>query len=102
MVDQLLEEYCWPVAVFYNLLDMAALNAYTLHRALFPAHVPRHVMKHRVFLKILGMKLCEQSVLLRSIPTPNLIFDNAKRLAEPATKAGLASVAKRTRCRLPT
>ena len=46
------------------------------------------------------MKLCEPSALFPSIPTPNPILDDAKRMAERATtyKAGLTSIAKRARC----
>ena len=102
MVDQMLEEYStkfathrWLVAVFCHLLDMAAPNAYTLHRALFPPHVPRDAMKRRVFLKMLGMKLCKPLLSIRFIPIPNPISDNVKQLAQPATKDGLAPTMSR-------
>ncbi|CAI5656458.1 unnamed protein product [Oreochromis niloticus] len=40
VMDQMVREYtvrrgtrCWPVAVFYNMIDMAALNAHVLYQA---------------------------------------------------------------------
>ena len=47
----------WPVHVFYNLLDISALNAYILHNARFG-----HKLQRRNFLLLLGEQLCSLAI----------------------------------------
>ena len=58
VLDKMLRQYSaraatrrWPVAVFYNMLDMAALNAWVLYRSCIDSHITR-----RVFI----LELCKQ------------------------------------------
>lgn len=71
-MDQMLTKYStkrrtsrWPLAFFYNILDIAALAAYII----FTQHNPQVTSKtdrRRVFLKNLGRELCLPSVIRRS------------------------------------
>ena len=58
VLDKMLRQYSaraatrrWPVAVFYNMLDMAALNAWVLYRSCIDGNITR-----RVFI----LELCKQ------------------------------------------
>lgn len=71
-MDQMLAKYStkrrtsrWPLAFFYNILDISALAAYII----FTQHSPQVASKsdrRRVFLKNLGRDLCLPSVIKRS------------------------------------
>jgi len=62
--DQMIQIYSskfstrrWPVVVFCNILDFAALNAYVLNEKLKPAGAS--TTKRRLFLRELGKSLCQ-------------------------------------------
>jgi hypothetical protein len=89
VADQMIEAYstkyatrCWRIVVFCNILDMSALNAYTLRQALFPTDQAGQ-FKRKVFLKMLRKDLCKPHSTARSPLNPNL--DNARRLLGMAT-----------------
>jgi hypothetical protein len=97
VADQMIESFStkfatrrWPVVVFCNIIDMSALNAYTLNRALFPQERPT---TRRAFLKLFGKGLCKPYITSRLPLNPQL--DNARRLSETATEP---PAAKRARC----
>jgi hypothetical protein len=63
--DQMIETYStkfssrrWPVVLFCNLLDIAALNAYVLYEKLKVDGAPRE--DRRLFIKKLGKGLCQE------------------------------------------
>lgn len=71
VMDKMLGEYTvkrrtkrWPLALFYNMVDVAALASYILYRS----HHPNSISKdqRRKFLKDLSKHLCMQSVKDRS------------------------------------
>lgn len=86
VADQMVEQYStkfatrrWPVVVFSNIIDMAALNAYKLERSLFPQTVNP---KRRIFLKILGNALIKPFMNNKSLTNINPVLGKARRLAE--------------------
>jgi hypothetical protein len=104
VADQMIECYStkfatrrWPVVVFCNIVDMCALNAYTLHKALFPS---ASAASRREFLKTVGKTLCKPCRDARA--PPNVELDEARRLAEneasqPPTKRARCHVCPRHR-----
>ena len=77
IMDQMARKYSvktatrrWPVAVFYNLLDLAAINAYVLYKQC--SNNPK--LTRRDFLQKLGLQLCKQHIeekeRARGIPVP--------------------------------
>lgn len=50
----------WPVALFYNILDLAAINAYVLYIHVNPDYNTKKLYKRRLFLKDLGKSMTEQ------------------------------------------
>lgn len=70
-MDKMLSEYTvkrrtnrWPLAFFYNMVDLAALSAYII----YTEHTPRLTStdRRRRFLKDLANELCMAAVLTRS------------------------------------
>lgn len=101
--DQMIETFStkfstrrWPVLLFCNLLDFAALNAYVLHEKL-KFDIERKG-KRRLFLKKLGKSLCHefQDQRRRSATHPGLVkarlLDDTK---EPPKKRGRCHVCPR-------
>ena len=77
IMDQMARKYSvktatrrWPVAVFYNMLDLAAINAYVLFKQC--NNTPR--LERRDFLERLGKQLCKEHIEQRAsavgIPLP--------------------------------
>lgn len=62
----------WPMVIFYNMIDVSALNAYIIWMSLKPTHFSRKSNKRRQFLIALGKELAgvqtERPVL--EPPTP--------------------------------
>lgn len=70
----------WPLALFYNLLDVSAYNAFVLWKAVNPEWESTKTHKRRVFLEELGHMLV----------TPEI----ARRPCAPRSKAAAAIVAE--------
>lgn len=67
--DKLLRHYTckratrrWPMVVFYNMIDVAALAAYVIYRLKNPHWNSKKNEKRRYFLKQLGMSLCHDYI----------------------------------------
>ena len=59
----------WPMALFCNLLDVSALDAYVLFVGMFPdwhADKTNRNIRRRLFIEELGMALVEQEIARRS------------------------------------
>jgi hypothetical protein len=52
----------WPMALFGNLVDMAAYNAYVVFQAIWPDHNRNKSHRRRLFLHSLGMEMISGSV----------------------------------------
>ncbi|KAL3997113.1 hypothetical protein ACER0C_009769 [Sarotherodon galilaeus] len=70
----------WPLALFYNLLDVSAYNAFVLWKAVHPEWESTKTYQRRVFLEELGHMLV----------TPEI----ARRPCAPRSKAAAAIVAE--------
>ncbi|KAM6999965.1 piggyBac transposable element-derived protein 4-like [Tautogolabrus adspersus] len=71
VLDQMARQYTvkggtrrWPVAVFYNLLDMAAINAHVLFKACTSTTIPR-----RAFILELAKELREEHLCVKATLT---------------------------------
>ena len=105
--------YCWPLVVFYNILDISAYNAYVLYQMQPPGAGKDGSSRARFkFLCALGQELIKANMQLRArylkdlnLPTTNTIkalsihITNQKiqRLDEPQQKACCHSYQKRSR-----
>ena len=56
LVDQIIQTYTckrqtrrWPLILFYNVLDIAALNAHTVFRQVYPDYLSGHCSRRRCF-----------------------------------------------------
>ena len=56
LVDQMIQTYTckrqtrrWPLILFYNMLDIAAPNAYTVFRQVYPDYLSGHCSRRRRF-----------------------------------------------------
>ncbi|XP_070687599.1 piggyBac transposable element-derived protein 4 isoform X1 [Pempheris klunzingeri] len=63
-VDEMISTYScrrmtkrWPMAIFFYMLDISALNAYTVWTAIFPERNQGQPHRRRLFLEELGKKL---------------------------------------------
>jgi hypothetical protein len=77
----------WHVPFFCNVLDIACLNAYVLHKELYPLHNAGKSCRRRLFLLALGYALTEPA---RTIRQP----------IAAAAAAGAANEATKGRCHL--
>lgn len=94
--DQMIETFStkfstrrWPLVLFCNLLDMAALNAYVLNEQLKADGSP--VTKRRLFIKKLGKSLCQELREHRKSLATHPGLARARQLdntQEPPTKKG--------------
>ena len=84
--DQMIENYSvafstrrWPVVLFCNLLDMAALNGFVIHNEISSSNSP--VLTRRLYLKALGKTLGQgyRNQRQSTIPT-NLQLEKAKQV----------------------
>jgi len=101
--DQMIETYStkfatrrWPVVLFCNLLDIAALNAYVLNRKLKAEGAP--VGKRHLFIKKLGKTLCQELQEHRKSDAIHPGLARARQLdhtQEPAKKRGRCHVCPR-------
>ena len=89
ILDQMARNYTvrapttrWPVAVFYNILDLAAINAYVLYRQC----LGKERLTRREFLQELALQLRKAHIHERdSIPrTPHMV-GRARRVLLPTT-----------------
>ena len=62
----------WPVVVFYNMVDISALNAYIVWSSLHPTDFARKAHKHRQFLLALGKEL---GGIEKDVPTESILID---------------------------
>ncbi|XP_046706113.1 uncharacterized protein LOC124386364 [Silurus meridionalis] len=77
----------WPVAVFYNMLDLAAVNAYILYKA-----CTGWTFSRRLFLRLLAKELCCQFMQHKEIL--------AKRQAAEAAAAAVPGTVRTTQCQV--
>lgn len=101
--DQMIESYStkfstrrWPVVLFCNLIDIAALNAYILYNKLQADGNP--LIKRRLFIKCLGKILCQElQEQRRPVSTnPRLIkTQNSEDTQKPPKKRGRCHVCPR-------
>lgn len=72
-VDQMCRYYStkvatrrWPLIIFFNMLDIAALNAFTVYCRVHPEFLLKHAKTARSqFLRILGLSLASEVVVNR-------------------------------------
>ena len=99
MIETFSTKFCtrrWPVALFCNLLDMAALNAYVLNEKLKVEGAP--VGKRRLFIKQLGKALCQELRECRESDAIHPRLARARQLdhtQEPPRKRGRCNVCPR-------
>ena len=62
----------WPVVVFYNMVDISALNAYIVWSSLHPTDFARKAHKRRQFLLALGKEL---GGIEKDVPTESILID---------------------------
>ncbi|KAK6300563.1 hypothetical protein J4Q44_G00286610 [Coregonus suidteri] len=67
----------WPVAVFYNLLDLAAINAHVLFTVCTGKTMPR-----REFIMQLALELRENHMMARGKAAAHDVPNDAPRLSE--------------------
>ncbi|XP_041822866.1 piggyBac transposable element-derived protein 3-like [Melanotaenia boesemani] len=97
-MDQMVREYSvragtrrWPVAVFYNMVDMAALNAYVLYQA-----CTGRKERRPDFLMQLASELAASHVTAKQIERDNGL---RKQAAEPEEPAKRKKCQVRNQCR---
>lgn len=119
-LDQMVGTFCskrkvnrWPMALFCNILDVSAVNAFVVYTKMFPQyHIDEKASRRRLFLKELGTALVRPLILKRSrYPrAPNAVevvrnmreqqrveqADQPRRRREPAPVG--PPPAKRARC----
>ncbi|XP_039956871.1 piggyBac transposable element-derived protein 4-like [Bactrocera tryoni] len=114
-LDQLVTNYTckrqtkWPVALFLNMLDISAYNAYVIWTEINPSWNTNKLYKRRLFLEDLGKQMVEPNIvrrerLPRGIAAKNIvknIQENSKFAGEASTSnisARNESTKKRQRC----
>ena len=76
----------WPVAVFHNILDVSACNAYVVWTAIDPAWNQGKCFKRRLFLAELGKALVTPLIQLRQhLPRTPAYGSLVRILQAPAT-----------------
>ncbi|ROL48215.1 hypothetical protein DPX16_1652 [Anabarilius grahami] len=82
VLDQMARQYSvkggtrrWPIAVFYNLLDLAAINACVLYRSCIENNIPR-----RDFMLQLAQELRAEWMASKVAPHVNMPLDAADQL----------------------
>lgn len=98
----------WPMAVFYNMVDVAGIAAFVIWISLNPNWMDtKKKLRRRVFLQTLGHELCEEYLCLR-IQNHRVLTKSVrlslkligKDVAEPAMPAVPERQQTRKRCRL--
>lgn len=93
----------WPMAVFCNMLDVSALNAFVTFIALFPNwknSKTNHNIRRRLFIEELGLNLVEKQITKRKKqPQSNDASSVIQRIREIRH---LPSTSKRGRCYICT
>lgn len=89
--DQMLRIYStkrmtrrWPMAVFYNMLDISAMNAFLVWISLYPDWMNGTRHRRRMFLLQLGKHLIQAGTL--TAPTMNPIIQDVSNTTEPPKK----------------
>ena len=107
-VDQMVRNYSWPTVLWHNMLDIAALNPFTIFKALQPNYMSGVTHVRRLFIKNLTKQLV-MPFMIRRQATPSL----QKPIKEAMKRCGLtfnysnpvqqrqAPASKRKRCNLP-
>ncbi len=102
--DEMLRQYSckagsrrWPLACFYNLIDIACLNAYVISDAIGLSHGSR-----RDFLINLAQQLCEPLMVQRAASSkiPRLLGNIRRILPVVPPVADTNAEVRRTTCRL--
>ncbi|XP_071315182.1 piggyBac transposable element-derived protein 4-like [Trachinotus anak] len=97
----------WPVALFHNILDVSAFNAYVVWTAIHPTWNQGKSFKRRLFLAELGKALVTPLIQRRQhIPRTPASASRVRSVQAPAPAAALAALPqqghgqKRKRCEL--
>ena len=79
--DQMLRTYTckrktrrWPIAIFSNMLDISALNAYIIWTLINPDWNARKTHKRRLFLEELGKVCLQLSSTKVDVPVSQILF----------------------------
>jgi len=80
----------WPMVLFYNLLDVSALNAFIIWIHLNPNWMNGILYKRRIFLAELGKQLVKDNAVRRAVKSP-ISSSHSSAGANPAGR-------KRGRC----
>lgn len=71
-LDKMVKEYAcnrstrrWPLVLFMNCLDIAAVNAYVLYKLKYPEYEKGKSCQRRLFLKQLGLELVRPLIQIR-------------------------------------
>ena len=64
-IDQMVRTYTvkrmtrrWPLVIFYNMVDVSALNAFIIWMSLHPTDFVHKATRRRQFIMALGKELC--------------------------------------------
>ncbi|XP_011484738.2 piggyBac transposable element-derived protein 4 [Oryzias latipes] len=106
-LDKLLATYScrrmtkrWPLAMFHNMIDMSAYNAYVIWREMHPDWMPWNRNRRRIFLEQLGKDLVRPLVLRRKrVPRARPAYDLMVSMQE-AGGTSARSEGKRKRCQI--
>ena len=97
---------CWPLTVFYNMLDVSAYNSFVLWREMAPSWNQGKSHRRRLFLEELGRELVTPVIrrcqaLLRTPASASLVMEVQQDASTPAAAPPHPSP-KRKRCRFCT
>ena len=93
----------WPLILFYNVLDIAALNAYTVFRQIYPNYLSGHFSRRRRFITDLAESLIMPYTMTRQkIPqlhksTKEVMMQDGLGLLSTSLQTGI-TLQKRKRC----
>lgn len=100
----------WPIIVFYNILDISAINAFVLFLKINPTYKMNLLHKRRLFIEKLGLTLVTQHIegrkhlprakAARELAMSIQISEQTESLPEPS--GNVATTGKRGRCHLCT
>lgn len=105
-LDQLVANYTckrqtkrWPVALFSNMLDISAYNAYVIWTEINPSWNSNKLYKRRLFLEELGKQMIEPNIvrrerLPRGIAAKNIV-KNIQENSKSAEEASTSNISNR-------
>lgn len=94
----------WPLAYFYNCLNIAGINAQVIFLAKYPDWEAKHSHRRRIFLENLGLQLLrpwlEKRVQVNGLPRATLAALKACGVEKKTADEDEEPVRKRKRCHI--